>query len=83
MQFVEKIEDLGVQKFEIDLFGFGFLGFSFSNLFLGKLIKIDLYLHEHGKAAIRSALVNKLPKFEHNRSKQKVSFKKVPFPINT
>jgi hypothetical protein len=82
MQFVEHVEQGGLQKFEIDLFGFGFLGLVIPDMYKGKLIKIDLYLHQHGKASIRNALVDKIPKVQRNENKKPITFRNVSLPYN-
>ena len=80
LQFVNPIEQKGMQKFELDLQGFGFIGFSSDYKFVQKLLKLDLYLHEHGQAYIRPAYVERVSKFTHNEKKQKVTFRKAPMP---
>ena len=80
MQFIETADKDGMQDFELDLYGFGFLGFSVPKHFKDKLIKIDLYLHEYGKASIRPALVAKPPSLT-NKGRRGNSYRKVGLPV--
>lgn len=82
MQFVEQVDEGGMQRFEIDLHGFGFLGFFIPGRYQGRLIKLDLYLNEFGKASLRNSLVDKYPKLQRNHKKKPVSFKNVPLPYD-
>ena len=82
MQFVEQVNKEGIQDFEIDLHGFGFLGFVIADRYKHKLIKLDLYLHEFGKASIRTALVTKVPKVQRNQEKKPITYRNVPLPLD-